>query len=283
MADEKRTPEDMSIVRDIADTAEDFSRPLTRLNMFSFLPPETDSRFADLVSRVEEAVTGGGSFLSDQRRQQLSQSFAAGLRVFGFYDRLDLPYALALTGMENDYGATVIVDVFSRSALRSLLGPWGPHPLGSDTTPLPPPPFDPRSWPDFRSVVDRLAAKENAVQRVGREEAARSFTTLFVDTLRGLAGSVRRAFGSSAPPTTIHFTVHSGPGNKGYGLAAFPQHRYTPASFGGSQLSTPVDDHLPTGHWCFEGALSGSTSAPIRDRWPHFVGPNNTSTKTTSF
>jgi hypothetical protein len=77
--------------------------------------------------------------------------------------------------------------------------------------------------------------------------------------------------------------VHSGPGNKGYALAAFPQHRYTPASFGGSQLSTPVDDHLATGHWCFEGVLAGSLSAPIRDCWPHFVGPSNISTRTTSF
>jgi hypothetical protein len=41
-----------------------------------------------------------------------------------------------------------------------------------------------------------------------------------------------RAFDSPAPPTTIHFTVHSGPGNKGYGLAAFPQYRYNPVAFG---------------------------------------------------
>jgi len=281
MADETRTPEDKRIVRDIAnDAAEDFSKPITRLNILSFRPPETDSRFAELVSRVEGAVTGGRSFLSDERRQQLSQSFAAGLRVFGFYERLDLPYALALTGMENDYGATVIIDVFSASALRSLLGPWGPHSPSSET---PPPPSDPTSWPNFHTVVDKLAAQGNAVQRVGREEAARSYATLFVDTLRGLAGGVRRAFGSSAPPTTIHFTVDSGPRKKGYALAAFPQHRYTPAAFGGKQLSYPVDDHLPTGHWCFEGVLAGSTSAPIRDLWPHFVGPHNTSTKTTAF
>lgn len=283
MADDKRTPKDMQIVRDITDAAEDFSKPLTKLNISSFQPSEIDSRLADLVSRVETEVTGGRSFLSDQQRQQLSQSFAAGLRVFGFYDHLELPDVLALTGMENDYGATVIVDVFSPSALRSLLGPWGPHPLGSDTTPRPPPPSDPRSWSDFRHVVERLAEEENAVQRVGREEAARNFTTLFVDTLRGLARSARPVFGNSAPPTSIHFTVHSGPRNKGYALASFPQHRYTPTSFGGSKLSTPVDDYLPTGHWCFEGVLPGSASKPIRDRWPHFVGPKKTSAKTTSF
>jgi hypothetical protein len=282
MGDEKRTAKDMRIVRDIANAAENFSRPLTRLNISSFSPPETDARFADFVSHVEGAVTGGRSFLSEQRRHQLSQSFAAGLRVFGFYDYLDIPYVLALSEMENVYNATVVVDVFSPSALRSLLGPWGPHPLDSDTTPLPPPASDRRSWPDFRPVIDRLAGAENAIKRVDREEAARNFTTLFVDTLRGLAGSVRRAWGSSAP-STIHFTVHSGPGNSGYALATFPQHRYTPVSFGGSQLSSPVDDDLPTGHWCFEGALAGSTSAPIRDRWPHFVGPKNTATKTSAF
>src|SRR5262245_50104144 len=175
MADETRTPEDKRIVRDIAHAAaEDISKPIARLNIFSFRPPQTDSPFAELVSRVEGAVTGGRSFLGDERRQQLSQSFAAGLRVFGFYERLDLPYALALTGMENDCGATVIIDVFSANALRSLLGPWGPHPPSSET----PPPSDPKSWPNFRNVVDKLAAKGNAVQRVGREEAARSYTTL---------------------------------------------------------------------------------------------------------
>jgi hypothetical protein len=50
-----------------------------------------------------------------------------------------------------------------------------------------------------------------------------------------------------------------------------------------SQLSTPVAGDLPTGHWCFEGVLVSSASAPIRDRWPHFAGPKNTTTKTTSF
>jgi len=280
MTDEKRTSEDIRLVRDIA---EDFARTLARLDISTFRPSETDSPFAVLVSWVEEAVTSGQSFLDNERRQQLSQSFAAGLRVFGLYLRLDLPYVLALTGMENDYDAIVIVDVFSAGALRSLLGPWGPHPLHSDTAPLPPPPSDPRSWSNFRPLLDRLAAKENAVQRVGREEAARSFTTLFVDTLRGVADTMRQVSGTPAPPTTIRFTMHSGPRNKGYALAAFPQYCYSPVSFGGGQLSTPVTDHLPTGHWGFEGVLAGSTSAPIRDRWPHFVGPNNTSSKTTSF
>jgi hypothetical protein len=139
MADEELTPEDMRIVRDIADAAEDFSRPLTRLNISSIRPPETDSRFDNLVSRVEEAVTGGRNFLGDRRRQQLSQSFAAGLRVFGFYERLELPYVLALQGLENDYRTTVIVDVFSLNALRGLMGPWGPELPPVDAPPQPPP------------------------------------------------------------------------------------------------------------------------------------------------
>jgi hypothetical protein len=206
--------------------------------------------------------------------------------VFGFYDRLDLPYALALRGMENAYEATVIVDLFRPNALRSLLGPRRRRraDLPPDAETLqPPPPFDPRTWTDFRPLVGRLEAEDNEVQRVPLEVASRNYTTLFVDTLRGLAGGVRRVFGAAAPPTTIQFTVHSGPGNAGYALAAFPQHRYTPASFGGSKLSTPVNDQLATGHWCFEGVPAGSAAAPVRDRWPHFVGPNNTSTKTTLF
>ncbi len=283
MADEERTPEDMRLVREIADSAEDFSRPLTRLNIFPFQPSRTDERFTYLVRRVEEAVTGGRNFLSDERRDLLSRSFAASLRVFGFYDLAGLPYVLVLANMENAYRAAVIVDVFSADALQRLAGRRSPVDFGFEGGPRPPLPLDPDSW-RYSNVVESLESSRNTVERVDRELAARQFTTLFVDTLRGAARSAMLAFGSgSAPPTTIHFTVHSGPGKKGYALAAFPQHRYTPNSFGGSQLSTPVDDHLPTGHWCFEGALAGSTAAPIRDRWPHFVGPSNTSTKTTLF
>jgi hypothetical protein len=49
MADEERTPEDMRIVREIADATDDFPRPLTRLNISSFWPPETDPRFENLA------------------------------------------------------------------------------------------------------------------------------------------------------------------------------------------------------------------------------------------
>ena len=81
MAEEERTPEDMRIVRDIVDSAEDFSRPLTILKIFSFQPSETDSRFEFLVSRVEEVVTGGRNFLSDQAATALAKLRCRATRV----------------------------------------------------------------------------------------------------------------------------------------------------------------------------------------------------------
>jgi hypothetical protein len=262
MADEERTPEDMQIVRHIADSARDFS---SWLSVNRFQSWRIDSHFEDLVRRVEAAVTGGDSFLGDQERRELSRGFNAGFRVLALYEELGLPFVLALRNMENVYGAAVIVDLRSEEALQRL---------GSAGN---------LANPDFSRIIEELNAEGNAVERVDIQKASRSFTTLFVDTLRGVARAAMHALvGGSVPSTTINFTVHSGPGNSGYALAAFPQYRYAPTSFG-SKLSTPVHGQLRSGHWCFEGTLAGSTAPPIRDQWPHFVGPNNTSTKTTSF
>lgn len=270
MADEERTPDEIRIVRAIADGAEDFSNPLSKLDIRSINAEATANRFSYLVHEVEQAMTGGSPFLSEERRRVLSQSFAASLQVFAFYERLDLPYVLALRGAENVYRATIIVDIFRPQALRGL---------GLDAN-QPPPSDRPGDWTVYRRTVDRLADRKEDVQAVPREIAARNFTTLFVDTLRGIAGIFRSSGSGAAPPTTVFFEVDSQQRNYGYALSVYPQHRYTPVPWGGTQRTRPVKDNIAIGHWGIEGWKNGKVT---RDHRPHFASPKHTSTQTVAF
>lgn len=275
MADQPgRTTDDIHIVRDIAAKVGDVPGEVPPTGVKSFTGALKSRKFGELLKHVEEAVADGSGFLSSESRERLARSFANGLRVFAFYERIGSAFVLALRGMKNVYEAGVIIDIFNPRALEGL---------GLDAKSPPPPPFDnPEAWPDFRPLIGRLEEQTKVVTRVDRKKASVDFVTLFVDTLRALARGSHQKAAIASPPATTAFTVHSGPKNMGYQLSYFPQYRYSPVVFG-STLSTPVVENIATGHWCFEGRQSGATAPPIRDPGVHFAGPSRNSTTTTAF
>jgi hypothetical protein len=283
MADEPgRTPEDINLARGIAAGVADRRRDVLERRIAPF------DLFEDLTRRVQSAVTGGAAFLAPERAEQLSQSLHDTTRLYRFFARNDMPFVLALPGMQNVFHAPVVVDVFSARALQGL-----------GVASEPPPADKPEIWPQWQPLVKHLIEYKKA-EPVDREKAYEGTISLFVDTLRAIAsdstgrgspvaalagGGGGGAGGAPPPPrattmasTTTAFTVHSA--NSGYQLDYFPQYRYTPTVFGGAALSTPVSQTIATGHYCFEGRKGGTTT---RDAGVHYAGPGSTSTRTTAF
>jgi hypothetical protein len=157
-----------------------------------------------------------------------------------------------------------LFDLFSPRAIEGTLGITVP---------------DDRSEYLQRSVIRRLRLRalfnllrrSGSVSFVAPRQATRGVMRLFADSLR-------TALRWPAAPSALNpFRVESG---SGYQLDSYPQHRYTPVVFGGGAVSSPVDGHLATGHYCFQGWRRGRVK---RDGGSHFAGPSSNFTKLRGF
>jgi hypothetical protein len=191
--------------------------------------------------------------------------------VCNVFDKARQNRVLVLKDAGNTFDLDIVVDVANPLARRGITG-LSQRRLEYDDeseAELPPPP--PQHILNWLQSIDLDVAP---VRQVGREEAARSFVTLFVDAFRMLAGS---GGGSGT-------LVQSGQGSQRYRadatlknwfLECWPLFNYSPKRFGNA-TTWPVFDTLPvSGDYMFQG-LKGTQIK--MDPSPHYLGPTRTST-----
>jgi hypothetical protein len=127
-----------------------------------------------------------------------------------------------------------------------------------------------QSQPDTNEPPRGLPDSAGRPIEIGLDQAIETFS-------RGLARSV--ATTASGMPRLIRFTVHAA--NSGYRVTRTEEYWYNPIVFGGSKLSTPVDDVLGPARYKFGGDLDNINI--VWDNGIHQVSSRNTSTRVTAF
>ena len=259
--DQMRTDQDVAFARRVADELD--SDILTQ--GFLARPYASQDRDADglltlLEERVAQYTNRDGRFLSSEQLATYRKLIRSIQTILMKAGPAGVPM---LTGQDNVFALDTIIDILNPRALKALsdLASAG----GGDQDSQSPPRFS-RAW--LRSLQNR----GTPVRLAQRNEAATSFLTMFVDTLRSVARSTSRG-----APVGANFTVNSL--TSGYVLESWPQFNFSPTAFGSGPTS-PVSDYLTSGHYRFHGRKNGQL---IQDPGVHYAGPTRLSTTMSAF
>lgn len=263
---------------------------------------------SDVMVAVSDHVGVQNDFMDFDERLALAMELRKISRIFSRNYEI-----LMLSGLENDFGLPVIVDIYNPRARRALKM-WAREMRTEDEGRGRFPPTYSARW------VEALLRRGVPVRLQESERAAVKFATLFVDAIRRIAKAIKisdgpyfgriggdggqdgRGSGSGFNPgssksgngASVNRALRGGPGSgggpggggtgipftvncnlKGYALEFWPQYNFSPQRFG-SVLTYPVDGFVPTsGNYYFLGRKTGVIK---RDPTPHYAGGANTST-----